>query len=112
MSYREVIFSKKQGSGYIAESPTEFEATLTDKSFKLVDQDIVPGQETDLCGFFTRPFLFVGIKEGAAIFRIGDFNGQYYYQSVYIIGPNRIFLIYQPNPIAGRDYIYINNTWK
>lgn len=130
---KDVIFSDKQGGGYITDTPEIFEHRLKMNSIVIDGQVINPGDRTDLKGFFCKPFLYVGYNEETqgSIFRLNESiwqNGKlipdplstdlrldfdnylFYYQEVFVITETRIFLIYKPN--GGRDWNLIKGRWK
>ena len=110
-----VIFSNKQGSGYI--SDIEIDNYINQISVSINNQIITPGQSTNLFNHFCRDLKYIGLnkkEETEMIFFIGStndlFNKEFYYQSVFKISENRIFELYGQG--SGRDFFFINGKWK
>jgi len=115
MNWGAVIFSNKQGHGYIYPDCYKINEGLREVESVVLGTTIHPGQYTDLSGFFSRTCQYLGLfGKNEMIFYLGnDFNQffeRWYYQSVYLISETRLFEIL--NHKGGRDFNYINGVWK
>ena len=108
-----VVFNHNQGSGYITDSE------IIDPSFKpdaaeFVFGTIQSGELTNMGHFFNKPLKYMGRKGGELVFLIGNElkpqKIKWFFQSVYLISPTRIFLMY--SHASGRDYNWVNGQWK
>ncbi len=122
---KEVIFSNKEGFGYISNTMAEMLSTVKLHAEPLIfgNLELLPGSETDLEGFLCRKILYMGHKtpkskcsiflpNGAInlLFYLGEDDNEHYFKSIFYLSPTRIYIQYQPN--GGRDYNRVNGKWK
>jgi len=83
------------------------------------DCRLVPGESTDMSGFFIRPVEYVGVyRDGtfpSMIFKVHEkvdlFGCKKFYEVISLLGRNRILTVTGPG--QGRDYLYKGNgIWK
>ena len=111
-----VIFNKNNGSGIISDKGEKLPLLLNE--FKLGNEILIPGQETTMEGWMTRPCKFMGQlnQEGPAnlVFYLGCvediFGAKDYYEVFWWLSETRIFKLFTYN--SGRDYNYKNGEWK
>lgn len=109
------IFSRQQGCGYIYHDYQKMTDQIVPIPVEIAGETLHPDTDTTLLDFFSRPVLFLGVKDGnEAIFHIGSekdlFQEKHYFEVVFIITPTRIFQLYAPG--SGRDFNFINQKWK
>lgn len=109
-----VIFSDRQGSGYICSNSQQIKTIAQPLPVTVNGKTYSPGDKTTLENFFCRELEYIGRLDSEAIFLMGSkedlINSVYYYQSVYVISDARIYLTYGPK--FGRDYNFIKGEWK
>lgn len=111
------FFSNNMGEGYISDDPIEMEQLLDKKNIFVANENIEPGQETTINGFYTKAIKYVGVlktNHQAIIFYIGQrvdlFSTTHYYQLLYLIDNDRLFEMFTEK--SGRDFNFINGKWK
>lgn len=123
MEYEERI-SRGQGNYIVASSP-DFESILSKEALKLITGDIVPGDYTDLHGWFLKSVRYCGILPDSstttikrAVFYIGEGICDLftpivqYYDVTYIIAPDRIGKSYKPGSFRDCYLRESNNKYK
>lgn len=108
-----VIFSDKQGCGYIEESKESL--NISKIPVNICGQSINPGDKTNLSGYLSRDIEYMGIKDdNEMIFYLGSigdlFSTAHYFQAIFRITETRIFEMF--SHISGRDFYFIKGEWK
>lgn len=115
----QVIYGKGEGMGYISNDYYEIDDLINDFPITINNVEILPGELTDLCGYFCRKIEYLGLfkrddHSKEMIFFLGsDDNSlfpKYYYSAIMKIDENRIFEMFSHK--GGRDHILVNNKWK
>ena len=97
----------------------EAPAGLVFPVLRVGDARMVPGEPTDMSGFFIRPVEYVGVyRDGTfpcMIFKVHEkvdlFGRKKFYEVVSLLGRNRILTVTGPG--QGRDYLYKGGgIWK
>ena len=114
---KSVIFSDKQGMGYVADNEYDIYDIIDEESISINNKVLKPGDLTTLDNYFIREVRFLGVSkenENEMVFAIGDetdlFNNEFYYNSIIKISETRIFECFAYG--SGRDHIFVNGNWK
>lgn len=107
------MYSNNGGEGLILTGNQR--PDIRKESITVAGTTLVPGETSDLAGYFSCPLLFCGImNKNSLVFLIGFesdlFTDTFYYQVINRISETRLFSMFTPN--AGRDFNYINKKWK
>lgn len=104
--------------GYVtnsADTEKEF-PQLENLPMEFIGEVLYVGKMTDLCGFFAKPMIYLGVIDGnEMLFYNGAggatlFGQKHFWQSMIRLSKTRIFSMYSPR--AGRDWNYVNGEWK
>lgn len=108
-----ILYSDKMGEGLILNEndPKPFRREST----TVAGHTLVPGEASDLAGYFTMPLIFCGIiNKSSLVFLLGFesdlFGTKHYYQVIHKISETRLFSMFTYD--AGRDFNYVNQKWK
>lgn len=110
-----VIYAKGGGMGLILQPHENIEDFVVHKTFKVGNDNLVPGIKTTLGGMFTEPIEYVGaFDDNYMVFHTGDSHDlfgatKYYYVFLYLT-PTRIANCYTYG--SARDFNWRDNKWK
>ena len=112
-----VIFSNKNGLGLIL-TEIEIESNyFENETLKVVDEILIPENETTLKDFFTKKVTYKGTlknHKNCMVFYLGNesnlFDNLKYYSCVYWITENRIVNKY--TFLSARDFNWNGKEWK